>query len=117
MIVTTTSTVDGCRVRRNLGLVRGSTVRTKHIGKDILAWLRHLVGGEVHEYTKMMGQSREQALDRMVEEARALGANGVVATRFQTSKIMAGASEILCYGTAVVLEREDEADIAGAGGS
>lgn len=105
MIVTTTSSVGGCRERRNLGLVRGSTVRTKHIGKDILAWLRHIVGGEIPEYTKMMGQSREQALDRMVEEARALGANAVVGTRFQTSKIMSGASEILCYGTAVVLEQ------------
>lgn len=107
MIVTTTPTVDGCRITRTMGLVRGSTVRTKHIGKDILAWLRHLVGGEIPEYTRMMGQSREQALDRMVDEARALGANAVLSTRFQTSKIMSGASEILCYGTAVVLEQED----------
>ncbi len=104
MIVVTTSDVQGKRVARTLGLVRGNTIRTKHFGKDILATLRYLVGGEVREYTKMMGQSREQALDRMIEEARALGANAVLCTRFQTSKIMSGASEILCYGTAVVLE-------------
>ncbi len=111
MIVTTTADVTGHRIVRNLGLVRGNTIRAKHLGKDIVAVLRHLVGGEVKEYTKMMGQAREQAIDRMIEEARALGANGVVGTRFQTSKIMSGASEILCYGTAVVLEslegRED----------
>lgn len=104
MIVTTTTDVTGHRIVRNMGLVRGNTIRAKHLGKDILAVLRHLVGGEVKEYTKMMGQAREQAIDRMIEEARALGANGVVGTRFQTSKIMSGASEILCYGTAVVLE-------------
>lgn len=104
MIVTTTTDVTGHRIVRNLGLVRGNTIRAKHLGKDILAVLRHLVGGEVKEYTKMMGQAREQAIDRMIEEARALGANAVVGTRFQTSKIMSGASEILCYGTAVVLE-------------
>lgn len=104
MIVTTTTDVTGHRIVHNLGLVRGNTIRAKHLGKDILAVLRHLVGGEVKEYTKMMGQAREQAIDRMIEEARALEANAVVGTRFQTSKIMSGASEILCYGTAVVLE-------------
>ncbi len=107
MVVTTTSEINGTRVRRTLGLVRGNTIRTKHLGKDILAWLRYLVGGEIPEYTKMMAQSREQALDRMVEEAEKLGANAVLCVRFQTSKIMSGASEILCYGTAVVLERDE----------
>jgi uncharacterized protein YbjQ (UPF0145 family) len=107
MVVTTTSEITGTRVRRTLGLVRGNTIRTKHLGKDILAWLRYLVGGEIPEYTKMMAQSREQALDRMVEEAEKLGANAVLCVRFQTSKIMSGASEILCYGTAVVLERDE----------
>lgn len=106
MVLTTTSEVTGTRVRRTLGLVRGNTIRTKHFGKDILAWLRHLVGGEIPEYTKMMAQSREQALDRMVEEAEKLEANAVLCIRFQTSEIMSGASEILCYGTAVVLERD-----------
>lgn len=111
MIVTTTSQVTGYRVVRNLGLVRGNTIRAKHLGKDILAMLRFLVGGEVREYTKMMGQAREQAIDRMIEEAHGLDANAVVCVRFQTSKIMSGASEILCYGTAVVLEPEaSEAD-------
>jgi uncharacterized protein YbjQ (UPF0145 family) len=107
MIVTTVSEVTGLRVTRTLGLVRGNTIRTKHLGKDILAFLRYLVGGEIPEYTKMMAQSREQALDRMVEDAERLGANAVICVRFQTSKIMSGASEILCYGTAVVLERTD----------
>ncbi len=104
MIVVTTSQVQGYRVTRTLGLVRGNTIRTKHVGKDIVAMLRYLVGGEVREYTKMFAQSREQAIDRMIEEARALGADAVLTTRFQTSKIMSGASEILCYGTAVTLE-------------
>lgn len=108
MIVTTVSEVTGLRVQRTLGLVRGNTIRTKHVGKDILAFLRYLVGGEIPEYTKMMAQSREQAIDRMIQEAVSLGADGVICVRFQTSKIMAGASEILCYGTAVKLEREDE---------
>ncbi len=107
MIVTTTSEIRGMRVRRTLGLVRGNTIRTKHLGKDILAVLRFLVGGEVREYTKMMAQAREQAIDRMIEEARSLGANAIVTTRFQTSKIMSGASEILCYGTAVIVEPEE----------
>jgi uncharacterized protein YbjQ (UPF0145 family) len=107
MIVTTISDVPGFRVSRALGLVRGNTIRAKHLGKDILASLRFVVGGEIPEYTKMMAQSREQAIDRMLSEADAMGANGVICVRFQTSKIMAGASEILCYGTAVVLERVD----------
>ncbi len=107
MMISTVDRVEGHRVARTLGLVRGNTIRTKHLGKDIVAWLRFLVGGEVREYTKMMAQAREQALDRMIEEARALGANGVIGMRFQTSKIMSGASEILCYGTAVILEREE----------
>jgi len=106
-MISTVDRVEGHRVARTLGLVRGNTIRTKHLGKDIVAWLRFLVGGEVREYTKMMAQAREQALDRMIEEARALGANGVIGMRFQTSKIMSGASEILCYGTAVILEREE----------
>jgi len=107
MIVVTTSHVEGTRVQRTLGLVRGNTIRTKHVGKDVIAMLRYLVGGEVREYTKMMAQSREQAIDRMIEEARALGGNAILTTRFQTSKIMSGASEILCYGTAVILEEEE----------
>lgn len=104
MIVTTTHQIPGFRAVRTFGLVRGSTIRTKHVGKDILARLRSIVGGEIREYTKMMAQAREQAIDRMLEEATALGANAVVGVHFQTSMVLSGASEILCYGTAVRLE-------------
>jgi uncharacterized protein YbjQ (UPF0145 family) len=106
MIVTTTHTVAGKRVARTLGLVRGNTIRARHLGRDITAVLRNIVGGEISEYTKMMAEAREQALDRMVEEAKELGANGVVGTRFMTSMLMAGAAELLAYGTAVVLQDE-----------
>ncbi|MCL4848335.1 MAG: heavy metal-binding domain-containing protein [Acidobacteria bacterium] len=104
MIVVTSAGVSGKRVVRTLGLVRGNTIRARHIGKDILALLRNIVGGEIAEYTKMLAESREQALDRMVEEARGLGANGVIEVRFVTAMVMQGAAELLAYGTAVVLE-------------
>jgi uncharacterized protein YbjQ (UPF0145 family) len=84
--------------------VRGNTIRARNVGRDILAILRNLAGGEVREYTKMMGEAREQAIDRMLEEAEALGANAVVGVRFQTSMVMQGAAEMLCYGTAVHIE-------------
>ena len=86
-----------------LGLVRGSTVRAKHVGSDIVAGLRNLVGGEVKEYASLLAGAREQAIDRMLEEARAMGADAVVAVRFETSQIAQMASEVLCYGTAVKL--------------
>lgn len=101
MIVTTTPDVEGRRITRTYGLVRGNTIRARFVGRDIMAALRSIAGGEIGEYTKMMAEAREQAIDRMVEEARALGADAVVAVRFQTSLVMTGASEILCYGTAV----------------
>ncbi|MGH7503362.1 MAG: YbjQ family protein [Longimicrobiales bacterium] len=104
MILTTTSTITGQRIVRTLGLVRGSTIRSRAIGKDIMAVMRGLVGGEIHEYSKMLAESREQAIDRMIEEAHALGANAVIAVRFGTSMIMTGSAEIMCYGTAVVIE-------------
>ena len=104
MIVVTSDTIEGRRVVRKLGLVRGNTIRARHISKDIVAQLRGIVGGEVSEYTKLMAESTEQALDRMVAEARGLGAEAVVSTRFQTSMVMTGASELLAFGTAVVLE-------------
>ncbi len=104
MIVTTTHEVVGKHTIRTLGLVRGNTVRARHLGRDILAFLRNLVGGEVHEYTKLLAESREHALDRMVEEARLLGANAVVGVRFSTSEVAQNAAEILVYGTAVVVE-------------
>jgi len=106
MIITTTSEISGYRVVKTHGLVRGNTLRARHIGHDIMAMLRSIVGGEITDYTKMMAEAREQALDRMVEEARALDANAVLAIRFGTSYIMANVAEILVYGTAVTVERE-----------
>jgi uncharacterized protein YbjQ (UPF0145 family) len=104
MIVTTTDEVPGRQVASVLGLVRGNTIRARHLGHDIGAVMRHIVGGEIREYTKMMAESREQSIDRMIEEAEVLGANAIVGMRFTTSMIMSGAAEILAYGTAVVLE-------------
>ena len=106
MIVVTDYNISGKKVVRTLGLVRGNTIRARHLGKDILAMMRTVVGGEVSEYTKMMAESREQALDRMVEEAEELGANAVIGTRFMTSMLMQGAAELLAYGTAVIIEDE-----------
>lgn len=100
----TTDFVPGKEVKKNLGLVRGNTIRARHIGRDISALLRNLVGGEIRDYTKMMAESREQALDRMVEEAESLGANAIINVRFTTSMIMQSASEILAYGTAVIVD-------------
>ncbi len=104
MIVTTTSQVPGYRIVESHGLVRGNTIRARHIGRDILALLRNLAGGEVLEYTKMLAEAREQAIDRMLEETDDLGGNAIIAVRFQTSMVMAGAAEMLCYGTAVTIE-------------
>ena len=104
MIVTPASAVAGHRLARSFGLVYGNTIRARHIGKDILAALKNLVGGEIQEYTKLMAESREQAIDRMVAQAQARGANAVLNVRFATSYIMSNASEILVYGDAVVVE-------------
>ncbi len=107
MIVVTSESISGKRIVRTLGLVRGNTVRARHIGRDILAGLRSIVGGEVHEYAKLIAESREQSIDRMCEEAARLGANAVIATRFTTSVMMAGAAELLAVGTAVIVEDEE----------
>ncbi len=107
MIVVTTAEISGTRVVRTLGLVRGNTIRARHLGKDIMAIFRNLAGGEIHEYTKMLAEAREQAIDRLVEDAEGLGANAVVGLRFQTSMIQSGAAEMLCYGTGVVVEADD----------
>ena len=104
MILVTSETVAGKRIVKSLGLVCGNTVRARHLGKDIMAGLRNIVGGEVHEYAKLIAESREQALDRMVAEAEGLGANAVIAVRFTTSVMMGGAAELLAVGTAVVVE-------------
>jgi uncharacterized protein YbjQ (UPF0145 family) len=106
MIVTTTENLPGRRVVRTLGLVRGNTIRARHLGRDVQAVIRNIAGGEVREYTKMMAESREQAIDRMTEEAERMGANAVIGVRFVTAMVMTGAAEILCYGTAVVTEEE-----------
>lgn len=104
MIVCTSATVAGQRVTKTLGLAKGSTIRARHLGKDILAVFKNIVGGEIEEYTKMLGEAREQALDRMCAHAKQQGANAVVDMRFASSYVMGSASEILAYGTAVVVE-------------
>ena len=106
MIIVSHNSVAGMKVVRTLGLVRGNTVRARHLGDDILAFFKGWVGGEVHEYTKLIAESREHALDRMAEEAQSLGGNAVIDVRFSTSYIAANMAEILAYGTAVVLEAE-----------
>lgn len=103
MIILTSEVPVGYEVVRVIGLVRGNTIRTRHLGKDIVAALRGMVGGEIPEYTKLFAEAREQALDRMSEEARALGANAVLGVRFSTSMVMSSAAELLVYGTAVEL--------------
>ena len=104
MIVVTSETIANKRIVKTLGLVRGNTIRARHIGKDIMAGLRSVVGGEIHEYAKLIGESREPSIDRMTQEAAELGANAIVATRFTTSVMMGGAAELLAVGTAVVVE-------------
>jgi uncharacterized protein YbjQ (UPF0145 family) len=104
MIVVTTDEIAGRKISETLGLVRGNTIRARHVGRDIIAGLRTIVGGEIHEYAKLMAEAREQALDRMVDEAKELGADAVVCVRFSTSVIIGGAAEMLAVGTAVKLE-------------
>ena len=104
MMITTTNTIEGKKIVRTLGLAKGNTIRARHVGNDIMAGLKNIVGGEITNYTKMMAESREQALDRMVEDAQKMGANAVVQARFATSMVMTSAAEILAYGTAVIVE-------------
>ncbi len=104
MILVTSDEIAGKRIVKVFGLVRGNTIRARHVGRDFLAVLRGMVGGEITEYTKMIAESREQARDRMVAEAEKLGANAIVTIRFSTSSMMQGAAELLCYGTAVFVE-------------
>ena len=101
MIVVTTEQIEGKKITETLGLVKGSTIRARNIGHDIMAGLRNVVGGEVKDYTVMLAQAREEALQRMVEQAEKMGANAVVGARFATSMVMSGAAEMLAYGTAV----------------
>ena len=101
MIVVTTEQIEAKRIIETLGLVRGSTIRARHIGHDIMAGLRNIVGGEITDYTVMLAQAREEALQRMVEQAEQMGANAIVGARFATSMVMSGAAEMVAYGTAV----------------
>jgi uncharacterized protein YbjQ (UPF0145 family) len=104
MPMTTMDTFPGHDILKVIGLVRGNTIRARHLGHDVMAALKSIVGGEISEYTKMMGESREQALDRMRAEAVARGANAIIGVRFTTSMVLQGTSEILVYGTAVLIE-------------
>ena len=104
MIITTSDQVEGKKITKTIGMVKGSTIRARHLGRDFMAGLRGVVGGEITEYTKMMAESREQAIQRMVEDAEKQGANAIIGMRFTTSMVMQNASEILAYGTAVVVE-------------
>jgi len=103
MIMVNTDTIPGKSIKSSLGLVRGNTIRARHIGKDIIAGLRGIVGGEIVEYTKLIAEAREQAIDRMLVDAKTLNADAVINVRFTTSVIMGGAAELLAYGTAVKL--------------
>jgi len=105
MIVTPGSTIAGYRVKKTLGLVRGNTIRARNIGRDITAVFKNIMGGEIEEYTKMLAESREQSLDRMIAEAQGLGADAILDVRFGTSYVMGSAAEILAYGNAVMLEQ------------
>ena len=106
MLVTTSEAIAGKRIVKTIGLVRGNTVRARHVGHDIMAGFRNVVGGEITEYAKLVAESREQSLDRMIDEATRIGANAVVAVRFTTSVMASSAAELLAYGTAVVVEDE-----------
>ncbi len=101
MIVVTTEQIEGKKIQETLGLVRGSTIRARHMGHDVMAGLRNIVGGEVKDYTVMLAQAREEALQRMIGQAEKMGANAIVGTRFVTSMVMSGAAEMVVYGTAV----------------
>ncbi len=104
MLVTNIEIIPGRRISSHLGIVQGSTVRSKHVGKDLLAGLKNIVGGELKSYTELLQEARDEATERMVAQARSVGANAVINVRYSTASITTGAAEILAYGTAVVLE-------------
>ena len=107
MIIVTSEDIAHKRIVKTLGMVKGNTIRARHLGHDIAAVLKSMIGGEISDYTKMMAEAREQAIDRMIDEAKGLGANAIVQVRFSTSSMLQGASEFLVYGTAVVVENDD----------
>ena len=104
MLISNLEIVPGKRITRHLGLVQGSSVRAKHVGRDIMAGLKNIFGGELTGYTELLQESRDEALERMIQQAKSVGANAVLNVRFSTSSVTAGAAELLAYGTAVVLE-------------
>ena len=104
MLLTTQNSLEGYEITETMGVVRGNTIRARNIGRDIMAGLRTIVGGEITEYTKLMAEAREQATDRMIAEAEATGANAVVGVRFTTSTVLQGAAELLAFGTAVKIQ-------------
>jgi uncharacterized protein YbjQ (UPF0145 family) len=104
LIIVTSDRIEGKKTVKTLGMVKGSTIRARHVGRDIVAGLRSVIGGEISEYTRLMAQAREEAISRMVEQAEGMGANAILDTRFVTSMVMSGASELLVYGTAVIVE-------------
>ncbi|MBT6161860.1 YbjQ family protein [Flavobacteriaceae bacterium] len=104
MIIVNTPTISNKTITQTLGIARGSTVRARNIGQDVFAGLKNIIGGEISEYTKLQEMSREQALQRMIEDAEKMGANAIVNVRLTTSMVMQGCSEILAYGTAVIIE-------------
>ena len=106
MLITSTFDIADKTIVKTLGLVKGNTIRARHVGRDIMAGLRGIVGGELHEYTKLLAESREQALDRMIEDARKLGADAVVGVSFSTSVMSQGAAELMAFGTAVLIEEK-----------
>lgn len=108
ILLTTSEAPPDRKIVRTIGIVRGNTVRARHVGRDIIAAFRNMVGGEIRDYTKLLAEAREQAIDRLAEQAVGTGANAVVGLRFATSMVMGGAAELLAYGTAVVLEKEGE---------
>lgn len=106
MILTTCEHIAGKKVVKTIGLVKGNTIRARHLGRDVAALLRTVIGGEIKEYTKLLAEAREQSIDRMIEDAKAKGANAITMVRFSTSEMMQGAAELLVYGTVVVVEDE-----------
>ena len=108
MLIVTTFEVPEKKILKTLGIVKGNTIRARHVGKDIIAALRAVVGGELHEYTKLLAESREQAIDRMIEDAKSLGANAIVGMSFTTSVMAQGSAELMAYGTAVIIEENSQ---------
>ena len=108
MLIVTTFNIPGKNIKQTIGMVKGNTIRARHVGKDIIAALRGIVGGELHEYTKLLAESREQAIDRMIQDAESKGANAIVGVAFTTSVMAQGAAELMAYGTAVIIEEESQ---------